>query len=157
VLESIQTAILHWPPSQGTPVPHARHAAPFNPHVALPPGWQTPLASQQPLGQEFASHTHTSLTHSWPVAHETHAAPPELPHAALASPGWQLPLASQQPFGQESASQTHAPATHSWPVPHATHAAPSAPHAAFVVGFTQVAPSQQPVAQSAELQYATQL
>jgi hypothetical protein len=203
VLESIQTAILHWPPSQGTPVPHAtqaaplgpphtasvspgwqlplasqhpfgqesasqthapathswpvahaRQAAPFNPHVALPLVWQMPFALQQPLGQEFASHTHTPLTHSFPAAHATHAAPLGPPHTASVSPGWQLPLASQQPFGQESASQTHAPATHSWPVAHATQAAPSAPHAAFVVGFTQVAPSQQPVGQSAGSQYA---
>jgi hypothetical protein len=32
-------------------------------------------------------------------------------------------------------------------VAHARHAAPPEPHAAFVVGFTQVAPSQQPVGQ----------
>jgi hypothetical protein len=78
-----------------------------------------------------------------------------VPHTASLSPGRQTPLASQQPDEQLFASQTHAPLTHSCPVGHATQAAPFAPHSPFVAGFTQVAPSQQPVAQSVGSQYAT--
>jgi hypothetical protein len=113
------------------------------------PGSQV-VPLQQPFGHKIPSQASTQMWPSQccvPAPHARQAAPLGPPHTASASPGWQLPLASQHPFGQESASQTHAPATHSWPVAHARHAAPPEPHAAFVVGFTQVAPSQQPVGQ----------
>ena len=93
--------------------------------------------------------------HSLPALHATQAAP-LAPQSALAVPAWQTPLASQQPVGQLFASHLHLPLTHSCPVGHDTQAAPSEPHSALVTDFTQVVPLQQPVAQSAGAQYATQ-
>lgn len=56
---------------------HVWHATPPVPHaVAALPAWQTPFASQQPLGQLAAVHTHSPATHSWPAEHT-----PFLPHA----------------------------------------------------------------------------
>jgi hypothetical protein len=87
--------------------------------------------------------------------HAAHAAPPA-PQTALVSPGWQTPFASQQPVGQLAASHWHTPSTHDWSAGHAVQAAPSMPHWALVGGVTHVVPTQQPVAQSAALQYAVQ-
>jgi hypothetical protein len=44
---------------------------------------QFPVPSQQPFGQEFASHTQVPVLvlHSWPDAHPEHVAPP-FPHDA---------------------------------------------------------------------------
>jgi hypothetical protein len=91
--------------------------------------------------------------HSVSTAHATQAAPPA-PHLPLAVPGWQTPDPSQQPFGQLVESQTQLPPTHSCPVAHAMQAAPPAPQSAFVAGFTQVVPLQQPVVQYVGSQYA---
>lgn len=50
--------------------PHDAQAAPPVPHTALElPGWQSPVASQQPLGQLVASQRHTPAEHRWPAWH----------------------------------------------------------------------------------------
>jgi hypothetical protein len=67
---------------------------------------------------------------------------------------WQFPLPSQQPLGHDVASQTHAPLLHSFPVAQAVQFAPFVPHCEFVGGLTQDVPTQQPLGQSLELQYA---
>jgi hypothetical protein len=91
------------------PALHATQAAPLSPQAALAvPGWQTPPASQQPLGQLAALHLHAPLTHAWPVAQATHAAP-FTPQSAFVVPASQVvPL--QQPGEQSVGSQyaTHA-------------------------------------------------
>jgi hypothetical protein len=109
-----------------------------------------------------------------PDSQATHAAP-LAPQSAFDVPGWQFSLASQQPVGQLVALHTqeplthaspagqlvgvqeHEPPMHSCPVGHATQAAPFAPHCAAVGGVTHDVPLQQPVGQSVELQYGTQL
>jgi len=80
-----------------------------------------------------------------------------VPQSPRAVPGWQTPCVSQQPVGQLVALQTHAPFTHACPAAHATQAPPALPHWAFVFPASQVVPLQQPVEQSADEQYATQL
>jgi hypothetical protein len=111
------------------PAPQAAHAAPPSPHtVLLVPGWQTPFASQQPLGQLAASHKHEPLMHSCPPPHEMQMSP-FTPQAPFASPRTQVvPL--QQPFGQLFASHWQIPFAHSCPAGQATQAAPFAPHLA---------------------------
>jgi hypothetical protein len=49
-------------------------------------GTHAPLLVQQPAGHEVASQTHrpVAVSHSWPVAHAAHAAPP-VPQTALVS------------------------------------------------------------------------
>jgi hypothetical protein len=98
---------------------------------------QWPVASQQPLGHEVASHTHAPDTHRCPAPHA--APPPQVqapavqPSVALASQAAQAapgaphadalvvthcpPL--QQPVGHDVASHTQAPATQRWPASHA--------------------------------------
>jgi hypothetical protein len=51
---------VHAAPPQVSPLAHPKHAVPFLPHCAdpLPVIWQTWLASQQPLGQVVALHSH---------------------------------------------------------------------------------------------------
>lgn len=114
------------------------HTAPPEPHLPLVvPGLHRPL-SQQPFGQDRASHTqvpatqwlpcaHGSVVPHWhrPVAEQLSAAirpqarqvPPRVPQAA--SVGVVHTSRAQQPFGQELASQTQAPLTHRAPLPQA--------------------------------------
>jgi hypothetical protein len=95
------------------------------------------LPLQHPFGQDLASQVHAywfadpEFTHSVPVAHVEHRAPP-LPQAAGSSVVMQVPptVAVQQPVGQVVASQTHWPcALHSWFAPQAAHTPPLAPQA----------------------------
>jgi hypothetical protein len=158
-----QLVELHWQapppetPAHCWPAGQATQAAPFAPHrgLVVPAAQAVPL--QQPVGQSAGAQyaTQAWLAHSLLPLHTTQAAPP-VPHAALAVPGWQTPLALQQPVGQLLASQVHSPFRHSCPAGQATQAAPFAPQSAFVGGFTQVAPLQQPTGQSVGSQYATQ-
>jgi hypothetical protein len=79
------------------------------------PDKQVPVVLvQQPLGQEFASHTHMpDALHSWPPLQALHAVPPT-PHVEVLE-GWQAPVLSQHPFGHDLASQTQLPwALHCW-------------------------------------------
>jgi hypothetical protein len=113
------------------PVAHATHAAPPAPHDALDSdayASHVPLAVQQPLGHDVASHTHCPavVLHSWPAAQPPHAAPP-LPHDVLVS----LESASQvEPLQQPAHAeppQLHAPPEHDCPEAHALQAAPLVP------------------------------
>ena len=143
----------HWPPAHSCPAAQATQAAPSAPQFEFVAGFTQVVPLQQPVVQYDGSQnaTHAWLAHLLPPLHAAQAAPP-VPQSALAVPGWQTPDASQQPFGQLVASHWHAPSTHSWPAGQVTHAAPFAPHSAFVAGFTQAVPLQQPVAQSVGLQ-----
>jgi hypothetical protein len=82
--------------------------APSVPQTALVvPPWQTPFASQQPVGQLVESQTHTpppaAATHSCPVGQAAQAAP-LAPQSALEVPGSQVvPL--QHPVLQSPAAQ----------------------------------------------------
>ena len=120
------------PPTQLT------HVTPPEPHFPFDvPGLHTPL-SQQPVGQDVASHTQAPFTQRLPVAHGSvtphwqrprdeqllaviglHArqVPPRVPQAAREA-GLHTPLA-QQPVGQDCALHTQAPLTHLAPLPHA--------------------------------------
>jgi hypothetical protein len=143
------------------PALHATQAAPFAPHTALAfPGWHPPLASQQPVGHVVASHAASQVWSGRQVgllpAVQTAQVAPPVPHALAAVPGSQ-PLASQQPLRQLVASHTHEPLLHSRPVAQAVHAPPFVPHSAFVGGFTQVVPLQQPVGHVAASQAASQV
>jgi hypothetical protein len=130
------------------------HVAPDVPHIASAlPGWQFPLASQQPLGQLVESHAHAppfaALTPSCPVGHEMQAAP-LAPHSVFVVPAiHDEPL--QQPVGQLVASHWQTPPpealAHSCPVGHTMQAAPFAPHSVFVGTVTHVVPLQHPVEQ----------
>jgi hypothetical protein len=131
------------------PLLHVAHSAPLLPQSVLDvPAWQLPLASQQPVGQLVASHTHAPFTHSCPVAHVAQS-PPVVPQLALVLPVSQVvPL--QHPVAQSAGPQN---TTQLWPehssvAPHATQAAPPAPHAPLAVPSWQLeVTSQQPVEQ----------
>jgi hypothetical protein len=89
-------------------------------------------------------HSHCPDAHAWPLAHETHAAPP-VPHAVCVSP----PSATHAPLAQQPlhvlASHLQTPARHAWPAAHFAQVAPLAPHDALVgVTHAPVAGSQQP-------------
>lgn len=126
-------------------MPQSAHAEPAPPQACWAlPAWQWPVASQQPVGHDAASQTHTPETHCCPAPHAApvpqaqpplvqrsaviveqalHAAPPP-PHTAAVSDenGTQV-LPRQQPPGHEVALQTHAPAaSQTWPLPHAAPA-----------------------------------
>jgi hypothetical protein len=106
--------------------------------LVLVPGWQAPLASQQPLGQLVASQIHAPLLHLVPEGQDGEfphmhcpltqlsapepqltQAPPALPQVVIDA-GWQAPLLSQQPLGQKVAlhGRVHAPLTHWVPAEH---------------------------------------
>ncbi len=103
--------------SQAFPPVQATQATPFLPQLVLEvPLWQTPLASQQPLGQDVALQTHLPASQTLPVAQAMQAAP-AVAHCALVVGVTQVSLA-QQPFGQEVASQEHLPVTQRCPAPH---------------------------------------
>jgi hypothetical protein len=90
---------LHWfPPEQAVQaIPPAPHAA-----VVLP-GWQLPLASQQPLAQDVVSQTHAEPAHSCPEAHATQAAPSVPQYWVVVPDSHAVPL--QQPLAQSLALQ----------------------------------------------------
>jgi hypothetical protein len=121
---------LHAPDVQVSPLAHALHAPPFLPQAAVEvPVWQVPAASQQPVGQLTASHTHAPPTQCLPPVQgvfppQRHAPPAEhvsapipqlvhdeplAPHVAVDAV-WQLPFASQQPL-QVAGPQLHAAPT----------------------------------------------
>jgi hypothetical protein len=104
---------------QAVPVPHAVHALPPLPQVALAAAvTHLPFESQHPFGHEAASHWHRPVAalHSWPAAQATHCAP-DLPHAPSVAVT-QAPVGSQQPEGHVVASHEHEPFTQCWPRPH---------------------------------------
>jgi hypothetical protein len=118
--------------------PHEAQAAPPEPHAPCwLPGWQTPLASQQPPGQLAASQTQAPETQARPAPHgaplpqlhtplkqvsavsalQTLQAPPPAPQVAREGGLHVVPL--QHPAGHEVASQTHSPPWQLWPAEHA--------------------------------------
>jgi hypothetical protein len=100
--------------------------------------WQTPAASQQPVGHEAAVQVHAPPTHDDPIGHVgpvphvhvpaaeqpslrvelqvVHTAP-AVPHEAVLA-GLQMPPA-QHPDGHDVALQTQEPPTQTWPAAHA--------------------------------------
>jgi hypothetical protein len=117
--------LTHW-----SPLAHAEHAPPPEPHAfATLPGMHT-LFWQQPPAQLDALHTHCPLTHVRPAPHGEFAphlhdppeqlsavaashvehAPPPVPHVASDDGLQTLPL--QHPLAHDVASQTHWPPTH---------------------------------------------
>jgi len=74
------------PKQQLRPVGQLTHVPPRTPHtLLLVPGWQVPLASQQPGLQLVELQTHVPAEHSCPAAHLTQVAP-LVPHAAALVP-----------------------------------------------------------------------
>ena len=102
-------------PLHASPLPHAWQLAPPTPHALLLDAWHWPLASQQPLGHEAASHTHRVPLQCWPPAQTAHVAPP-LPHAASVLPAVHVVALLQHPLEHELAVHAH------WPLP--LHASP---------------------------------
>lgn len=122
---------------------HCWQLIPAVPHwPALSPGWQTPLASQQPVGQLVASHTHAPLT-QWSPAPQA-AVPPQrhapsrqlfactgsqVPHASPAAAQVETEKATQvsprqQPFRQLDGVHWQRPPVHSSPSPQPPSAPP---------------------------------
>jgi len=82
----------------------ATQRAPPDPQSVLAvPGWQLPPASQQPLGQLAALHTHAPPAHACPAAQATQAAP-LAPHCAVVVPATH-DVPAQQPLAQSVESQ----------------------------------------------------
>jgi hypothetical protein len=131
----------------------AAHATPPVPQVAAADVWHLPLASQQPLGHVFASHTHLPCElHSWFVPHAAHT-PPLAPQSWFDAGLTHWPLA-QHPL-QLAPPHEHAPALHASPVPHSPQSFPLEPHAAFdwAASATQVpSPAQQPLGHEVAVQ-----
>jgi hypothetical protein len=114
------------------PAVHDVHEWPLTPQTpSWLPGWQTPLASQQPPGQLEALHAHTPPTQARPApqaapvphlqtplvhvsllfgSHTLHAAPP-VPHVARDVVELHV-VPEQHPPAQELASQMHVPFEH---------------------------------------------
>jgi hypothetical protein len=121
---------VHAPDAQVSPLAQGLHAPPFLPQAPVEvPVWQTPAASQQPVGQLVASQTHAPPTQCLPpmqgaLPPQRHAPPaehvsapiPQLVHEEPLAPHvavdavWQLPFASQQPL-QVAGPQLHAAPT----------------------------------------------
>jgi hypothetical protein len=139
-------------PVHSLPALHATHAAPPVPQSALAvPGWQFPLASQQPFGQVVALHPHAPFTHSVPVAHAIHAAPP-VPQSAFMVPA-SHDVPAQHPVVQFVQSPAQLCSEHLLPALHVTHAAPPLPHSALAVpGWHFPLASQHPAGQVIGLQ-----
>ena len=145
------------PPSWQLSVGQLVQAAPPPPQLlAVVPGWQTPVASQQPLGQEAALHALTqAFIRQVPVPHDSQVMPP-LPHAVSLcppthTPPWQQPLA--QVVASQSTSQTWF--VHVMPVAHWLQATPPVPHAAGSVPVTHTPARQQPLGQVVGSQVST--
>jgi len=125
--------------------PHDAQLVPPVPHwVVLVPGWHTPEASQQPVGQLVASQVQLPLTQRWPAWHwapDPHAQAPLVQRSARALQVLQVeaeaPQAAalwlaaarhwapeQQPPGQDAAVQAQepeaqvCPAAQAAPLPH---------------------------------------
>jgi hypothetical protein len=80
---------------------HALPPVPQSPRAV--PAWQTPEASQQPVGQLVELHTQLPPTQVFPARQVTQAAP-SVPHMAFVRPGSHVvPL--QQPVEQSAAEQ----------------------------------------------------
>lgn len=129
-----------------SPVPHAAHAAPGVPQVALLSAWHIPVVSQQPVGHDVALQTHLPVASQlWPCAQATHAAPPA-PHWPIPSlaRATHVPVASQQPPGHDAASHAHLPAVHTCVAAHAAQATPPVPHVALPEVWHFPVASQQP-------------
>jgi hypothetical protein len=111
------------------------------------------LASQQPLGQEAALHTHLPPWQAWP-AEQAEQALPLPPQLAGSSPVLQAPVASQQPLEQALELQPQLPLAQAWPLAQAPQAAPPLPQLSpvWAVKGTQVLPLQQPLGHEAALQ-----
>ena len=119
--------------------PHLAQATPPLPQaVEVLPGWQTPLLSQQPLGQ-FVGLQVDALWHEPPL--QTCSAPqivqatPPVPQADSLVPETQVPFAAQHPVGQVLAlhhTLVHVFVVigHCCPVPQATHGTPPFPQRA---------------------------
>jgi hypothetical protein len=134
---------------------------------AIAEGFVQVLFWQQPVGHEFASHTHLAPEHSCPAAHaaappqvqaplaeQPSAAEPQFVHAAPAVPqvvavvGVLHVFPEQHPLGQLVELQPlHAPLPQVWPVGHIAHMPPAAPHALGSVPGWHVLPWQHPVEQ----------
>ena len=110
---------------------------------------QCPVASQQPLGHEFTSQTHSPVVglHSWPGAHAPHATPlaPQAPFDSLPMGSQVVPL--QQPL-QAPPPQVHTPPEHACPEAQVPHALPLVPQwlLSWLPVSTQMLPLQQPPA-----------
>ncbi len=137
-----------------SPAGHTEHAAPPVPHAPVTlPGWQVPVASQQPVGHVDALHAgawHLPALHVSPEGHAMHE-PPPVPQAPGTVPVSQNPRASQQPVGQvvgPHATPMHTPPTHESPGGQGTHANPPVPHADVLVPVWHLPElSQQPIGQ----------
>jgi hypothetical protein len=99
---------VHWPALQASPLLHCLQATPPVPHAAVvPASWQTPFASQQPLGHEVGVHAHLPCgVHSCLAAHALQT-PPAAPQFMTFGLSMHVPLA-QQP-AQAPPPQVHAP------------------------------------------------
>lgn len=155
----------HWPPLQlSLRRPHATHAPPLEPQLAVEaPDWQTP-PEQQPDGHDVASQTQVPARHRWPALHaapppqrhwpplqvsdvvalQAMQAAPLVPQAEVEVPAWQTPPA-QHPEGHDvELHPAQAPDVQVWPVTHIWHAPPPVPHALVEVPAWQEVPAQQP-------------
>jgi len=81
------------------------HVAPVVPQVTSPEVWQTPLPSQQPLGQLVLSHWHAPATHSCPFGMQSTQLAALTPQDALTDDLHKPVAASQQPEAQLLALQ----------------------------------------------------
>jgi hypothetical protein len=108
------------------PPPQGWQALPLIPQVVLFEVWHWPFLSQQPVEQDWASHTQEVPLQRCPGEHVLHP-PPPFPQAAGISLVMHV-LLLQQPLGQEVASQTHLPAAlHSSPLAQGLQATPPMP------------------------------
>jgi hypothetical protein len=85
-------------------VVQSAHACPWVPQAAFArPSWQTPLASQQPVGHVVALHGGTNAQYepgslqARPSAVQFSHAAPAAPHTEFVVPGRHTPFASQHP------------------------------------------------------------
>lgn len=143
-------------------VSQLEHAEPSLPQLVRLAARQV-VPSQQPLGQDVASHTHAPPSQRWPTAHialPPHAqTPPEVQpsarvasqatHAAPAVPhriavGVLHVLPEQQPLAQVAVQAVQAPAVHA-PPPQLSQLPPPLPHALGSVPGAQTSPLQQPL------------
>ena len=113
--------------------------------VAFAEAWHCLLASQQPFGQDVASHTQLLPLQRWPLEQAAHWTP-DAPQAVPASVVTHA-LLLQQPVAHVVASQTHCPPLHSSPVPQLLQAAPAVPQVPFADVWHWLLASQQPFGQ----------
>ncbi len=142
----------HCPLVHAWPVAQPLQAAPPVPQVAVAEVWHCPFESQQPFGQEAASHTQVPwVLHSWWVAqavHEPPLAPQVVFEAVTQAPFEQQPLQLVPP-------QLHAPLLQAWPdeqVPHDFPPEPQAPVDCAEAATQWPVVSQQPFGQEVGLQ-----